>query len=229
MSAVGPAQTPEWQPEPAGPLMGVRAFAVVMGGPLVLIAAAIASAAVSLRALARRQAPPAPAGTGVATAVAYARLFRPWMKTWGARPEEAEKRAPGRRDRPRPRASADAGDHGRGAAGGGVAVARATRPGPRRLLQLPLAREPRRLPDAGRTRGPGRVGRIGASGRPSRSTRPQGSSCCALIPVARSRSNGGTWRLSLTAPAAPGSTHARGRRAAPPRSDTSCSSSFRTS
>lgn len=40
-----PAQIPDWEPEPAGPLMGARAFAVVMGGPLVLLAAAVASAA----------------------------------------------------------------------------------------------------------------------------------------------------------------------------------------
>jgi hypothetical protein len=96
VSAVtGPAQTPDWQPEPAGPLLGARAFAVVMGGPLVLIAAAIASAAVSLRAVARRAAPPPPAAAGVAATVGYARLLRPWMKTWGTRPGEAEKELPG--------------------------------------------------------------------------------------------------------------------------------------
>ena len=66
MNAVsGPAQTPDWQPEPAGPLMGARAFAVVMGGPLLFIAAAIASAAVSLRALARRAPPPPPRGRSI--------------------------------------------------------------------------------------------------------------------------------------------------------------------
>lgn len=91
MSAVGGL---ERTPEPAGPLMGVRAFAVVMGGPLILIVAAIASAAVSLRALVRRHAPPPFPAAGVAAAVAYARLLRPWMKTWGARPGEAEKDLP---------------------------------------------------------------------------------------------------------------------------------------
>lgn len=96
MSAVaGLERTPEWQPEPAGPLMGVRAFAVVMGGPLVLIVAAIASAAVSLRALVRRHAPPPFPAAGVAATVAYARLLRPLKKTWGARPGEAEKDLPG--------------------------------------------------------------------------------------------------------------------------------------
>lgn len=96
MSAVGgPARTPEWDPEPAGPLMGVRAFAVVMGGPLVLVAAAIASAALSLRALIRRQLPPRLAAAGVAATAAYARLLRPWMKTWGTRSGEAAKELPG--------------------------------------------------------------------------------------------------------------------------------------
>jgi hypothetical protein len=75
--------------------MGARAFAVVMGSPLVLIAAAIASAAVNLRALARRAAPPPPAAAGVAATIGYARLLRPWMKTWGTRPGEAEKELAG--------------------------------------------------------------------------------------------------------------------------------------
>jgi hypothetical protein len=75
--------------------MGVRALAVVMGGPLVLIGAAIASAAVSLRALVRSEAPSPLAGAGVAATAAYARLFRPWMKTWGTRPGEAGKELPG--------------------------------------------------------------------------------------------------------------------------------------
>jgi hypothetical protein len=66
-----------------------------MGGPLVLLAAAIASAAVSLRALVRREAPPPLAAAGVGTSAAYARLFRPWMKTWGSRPGEAAKELPG--------------------------------------------------------------------------------------------------------------------------------------
>ena len=96
MSVVGgPGQPAEWQPEPAGPLMGVRAFAVVMGGPLVLVAAAIASSAVSLRAVVRRGTPPPLAAAGVAATAGYARLLRPWMKTWGTRPGEAEKELPG--------------------------------------------------------------------------------------------------------------------------------------
>jgi hypothetical protein len=50
--------TADWRPERAGPLTGARAFAVVMGGPLVLVAGAVASAALIVRALVRRERPP---------------------------------------------------------------------------------------------------------------------------------------------------------------------------
>jgi hypothetical protein len=44
-AAARSAPTPDREPELAGSLIGARAFAVVMGGPLVLLVAAVASAA----------------------------------------------------------------------------------------------------------------------------------------------------------------------------------------
>jgi hypothetical protein len=83
--------TADWQAERAGPLTGARAFAVVMGGPLVLLAGAVASAALVVRALVRRERPPRLAAAGVAATAAYARVVRPWLRTWGTRPGEADK------------------------------------------------------------------------------------------------------------------------------------------
>ena len=90
MSAPG-ARAADWEPERAGPRTAVRAFAVVMGGPLLLLAAAVTSAALVLRALVRRERPPRLAAGGVASTVAYARLVRPWLRTWGTLPGEADK------------------------------------------------------------------------------------------------------------------------------------------
>jgi hypothetical protein len=83
--ARAPALLTDWQPERAGPLTAARAFAVVMSGPLVLLAGAVTSAALVLRALVRRERPPRLAAAGVASTVACARLVRSRTSSWNTR------------------------------------------------------------------------------------------------------------------------------------------------
>jgi len=57
----------------------------------VLLAGAVTSAALVVRALVRRERPPRLAAAGVAATAAYARVVRPWLRTWGTRPGDADK------------------------------------------------------------------------------------------------------------------------------------------
>jgi hypothetical protein len=77
------------------PLAAARAFAVVMGGPVALLAAAKLSSGLMLRALVRRERPSRLAVGGVAGTLLYGSVLRPWLKTWGTRPGEAAKPLPG--------------------------------------------------------------------------------------------------------------------------------------
>lgn len=98
-----PAPTPPAaEPARPGPLAVARAFAVMLGGPLLLLAAiAAAGRSVSSALRARRRPHPAAAGVLAATA-AYARWVRPWMRGWGATDAELELALPGDEACPEP-------------------------------------------------------------------------------------------------------------------------------
>ena len=78
----------------------VRAFGVVVGGPVALAAGAVAAAVATGRAVAAGRHPGAAALAGLAGIAAYAAVARPYMRTWGATPEEAQKPLPGDEDVP---------------------------------------------------------------------------------------------------------------------------------
>lgn len=85
----GPATAPSAAPEPAtlarptAPAI-VRAFGVMVGGPLLLLATAAAAGLHALRAVPARR-PPRPAALAVlGAAAAYGGPVRPWMGRWGA-------------------------------------------------------------------------------------------------------------------------------------------------
>ena len=113
---------------------------------------------------------------------AYVAVGRPLMLHWGATCEDLHAE-PCRPLHPR--------GHHRGAARRGLALAGADRPGPRRLLQLRVAREPRRLRDAQRRRGAPRVAaaRAGRDRPPASAERPRGRALRAR-PRARARGLG---------------------------------------
>lgn len=79
----------------AGPIDALRAFGVVFGGPLALDLAALAAAASTARALARRERPSRPAKLGVAATAVYATAVVPWMRRWGASADERVRTLPG--------------------------------------------------------------------------------------------------------------------------------------
>lgn len=94
--AAAPAPVPpDAAPGRPAPLAAVRAFAVMLGGPLLLLAAVAAAATSALRTLAARRAPhPAAAGV-LAASAAYARWARPRMHGWGATDAELALALPG--------------------------------------------------------------------------------------------------------------------------------------
>jgi hypothetical protein len=89
-------------PQPSGPLDTIRAFGVMVGGPLLLLLAVLASIVVSVIALAEGETPPWPALVGVGGLAAYVTLLRPWSRRWGTTPEERTKALPGDEEVPRP-------------------------------------------------------------------------------------------------------------------------------
>lgn len=94
---------PATSPDRPTRLAAIRAFAVMLGGPLVLLAAIAAAAGQALRAVAARRLPhPAAAGVLAATA-GYARWVRPWMRGWGATNAERTLALPGDEACPDPR------------------------------------------------------------------------------------------------------------------------------
>ena len=92
------APTATAAPDPAArptALATVRAFGVMIGGPLILLSAFAAAALHTLRALLSRR-PPRPTALGVlAAAAGYARLLLPWMRRWGATDADLTRRLPG--------------------------------------------------------------------------------------------------------------------------------------
>jgi hypothetical protein len=73
----------------------MRAFAVMSGGPVVLLLFALTGIGVSAWSLLRGSAPPLFALVGVLLLVAYVALFAPWTRRWGTTPAEREQRLPG--------------------------------------------------------------------------------------------------------------------------------------
>jgi hypothetical protein len=73
----------------------LRAFAVMSGGPLVLLFAAVASIVVAVLALAHGSIPPWPALLGLAGIVIYRLALLPWTRAWGATPAETRATLPG--------------------------------------------------------------------------------------------------------------------------------------
>jgi hypothetical protein len=92
--AVSLAATPRDAPK-GTPLDAVRAFGVVLGGPIVLDLAVAASALRTVLALARRRAPPPLALAALAAAFLYALRGRRWLLAWGATEDELRKPLPG--------------------------------------------------------------------------------------------------------------------------------------
>lgn len=76
-------------------LSAARAFGVVLGGPILLWTAAAGSAVSAGRSLARGRAPRPLALAGLGAAAAYVAVARPWLRRWGATPDELEKPLPG--------------------------------------------------------------------------------------------------------------------------------------
>jgi hypothetical protein len=65
-------------------LEGLRAFAVMIGGPLLLLVPAIAAVRATVRSLVRGRRPAAPVLLGTGALLAYAGPIRRWMMNWGA-------------------------------------------------------------------------------------------------------------------------------------------------
>jgi hypothetical protein len=81
--------------ERANALDAVRAFGVMVGGSVVLTAAAAASIGATLTALVRGRRPHPVALTGTAASIAYALVVHPWLMSWGARGSERAQELPG--------------------------------------------------------------------------------------------------------------------------------------
>ena len=74
---------------------GARAFAVMLGGSIVLDIGAAASVVGVAKALVRRRRPAALAVAGVVAMAAYIATIRPLMLNWGASADDARKPLPG--------------------------------------------------------------------------------------------------------------------------------------
>jgi hypothetical protein len=93
-----PAQTAApaaLQPPGASKLDAVRAFGVMLGGPIVLLSGVAAASVDALRALRRRRIPRRSSLLALAGAAAYHRWALPWMRRWGATDAELEMTLPG--------------------------------------------------------------------------------------------------------------------------------------
>jgi hypothetical protein len=90
-----PASEPIATPAGATTLGAVRGFGVMLGGPIVLLAAVAAAAVHTLRALAGRRRPCSRAVAVLGTAAAYQCWMRPRMLRWGATGADLERALPG--------------------------------------------------------------------------------------------------------------------------------------
>ena len=78
-----------------GPLSAVRAFGVMAGGTLALNVAAAVSVAAVVRSVAHGRRPSVAATIGTSAGGLYFAAVRPWMRSWGATKDEAERELPG--------------------------------------------------------------------------------------------------------------------------------------
>ena len=83
------------QPSGASKLDAVRAFGVMLGGPIVLLSAVAAASVDALRALRRGRTPRSKSLLVLAAAAAYHRWMLPWMRRWGSTDAELELTLPG--------------------------------------------------------------------------------------------------------------------------------------
>ena len=100
--AAEPAAAPHAASGHPSTLDAVRAFGVMLGGPLALLSAAAASAAHCVGAARRRRLPSPGVVAVLGGAIAYQRRLRPWMRTWGASDAEVVMTLPGDELSPRP-------------------------------------------------------------------------------------------------------------------------------
>jgi hypothetical protein len=82
---------------PVRPVEAVRAFGVMLGGPIALTALAATSTIAVARAVASLRRPSALALVGTAATALYALVIRPWHLRWGAEPEDERRELPGDR------------------------------------------------------------------------------------------------------------------------------------
>jgi hypothetical protein len=80
---------------PLRPLEAVRAFGMMLGGPIALAASAAASIAAVVRAALSLRRPPTLALLGTAATGLYAFVIRPWHLRWGAELEDDKREVPG--------------------------------------------------------------------------------------------------------------------------------------
>jgi hypothetical protein len=80
---------------PVRPLEAVRAFGVMLGGPIALAALAATSTIAVARAVASLRRPSALALVGTAATALYALVIRPWHLRWCAEPEDERRELPG--------------------------------------------------------------------------------------------------------------------------------------
>jgi hypothetical protein len=80
---------------PLRPLEAVRAFGVMLGGPIALAGLAAASTVSVARAIMNLRRPSPLALFGTAATALYAVVIRPWHLRWGAKPEDEHRDLPG--------------------------------------------------------------------------------------------------------------------------------------
>jgi hypothetical protein len=80
---------------PLRPLEAVRAFGVMLGGPIALAGLAAASTVSVARAIMNLRRPSPLALFGTAATALYAVAIRPWHLRWGAEPEDEHRDLPG--------------------------------------------------------------------------------------------------------------------------------------
>src|SRR3954466_4259980 len=78
-----------------GVLAAVRALLVMSGGPVVALAAMLASTVISVLAVLGGDIPPVPATLVLAAGGIYVVGVVPWTRRWGTRPEECDALLPG--------------------------------------------------------------------------------------------------------------------------------------
>jgi uncharacterized protein YndB with AHSA1/START domain len=80
---------------PLRPLEAVRAFGVMLGGPIALVAAAAVNTVAVARAVMSRRRPSPLALLGMAATALYALVTRPSHLRWGAEPDDEKRSLPG--------------------------------------------------------------------------------------------------------------------------------------